>query len=225
MNPRFRFATARGRLGSLRRHAVAIGLLAGAVGASAPLAPAVHASTDPAEADTKPFEHAYGTTEIPVDPQRVVTLGWVDVEHALTLGVTPVGFRDWFGSGLNPWAAELVTGDQPERVDADDGDYRYEYIAALEPDLIFVNAYEGDPIFTEAMYDKLSEIAPTVGPIPEEDETWTGEGVIPVVQDDRIVWMPGEVADALTFGTAISIEAVLETLPDLIAEKLPPADT
>lgn len=287
-------------------------------------------------------EHAYGSTEVPADPQRVIALGWSDVENALALGVTPVGFRDWFGAGLNPWAAELAEG-EPFSVETPEDGFLYEEILSLEPDLIFAN--DG---MTEAAYDRLSDIAPTVGPIEGGDSygvPWdtallcTGEilgreddarefvgdvearieevreahpeyagvqvgmgfppgaggqpalatsadprfqtllniGLSPsdavvaldeqgetgavefgleeldrfeadllllysytdevrtealampafaaldVVREDRVIWMPSDVADALTFGTALSIDYVLEKLPPLIAEKLPPA--
>ena len=45
------------------------------------------------DADAFPvtIKHALGETTITEAPQRVATLGWSDQDHALTLGVTPVG--------------------------------------------------------------------------------------------------------------------------------------
>lgn len=294
------------------------------------------------QGETRMVEHAYGSTEVPAEPQRVVSLGWTDVENAIALGITPVGFRDWFGTGLNDWAATASDGTEPESVQTEDGtDFGYEAILALEPDLIFAN--DG---MTQEQYDRLSDIAPTVGPIEGGDSygvewdvaiTRTGEilgrqdeaativsrvraaverittehpefaghtaamgfapgpdappylatsadprfqpllaiGLAPneavaaldeqgetgmielsteevskleadllflymyspeertdalaipafaaldVVKEDRVIWMPADVADALTFGTALSIEYALSKLPPLIAQKLP----
>ncbi|UUZ61355.1 hypothetical protein [Nocardioides sp. B-3] len=46
-----------------------------------------------AEADAYPvtIEHAFGETTINEEPARVATLGWTDHDHALALGVVPVG--------------------------------------------------------------------------------------------------------------------------------------
>lgn len=290
------------------------------------------------------IEHAYGSTEVLEKPERVVSLGWSDVENAIALGVTPVGFRDWFGEGINDWAADEADG-TPESVTDAENEFQYEKIATLDPDLIFAN--DG---MTEEQYERLSEIAPTVGPIeagdgqtgsygvpwdealirtgkilnredqaeemterveqsfadlkadhPEYQGTTAAMGFPPgpddepgiaasadprfqpllnlgfepspaverldddgeeglvefsmenlesfesdvlflyayedsarteamkirafanldVVKNDRVIWMPADVADALTFGTALSMEYVLDELPPLIAEKLP----
>lgn len=39
-------------------------------------------------------EHKYGTTEIPAEPQRIVTLGLSDRDAVLALGKKPVGAVD-----------------------------------------------------------------------------------------------------------------------------------
>src|SRR3712207_2799403 len=41
--------------------------------------------------------NAFGTTEIPAEPQRVVTVGFNDQDFVLALGVTPVGERENLG--------------------------------------------------------------------------------------------------------------------------------
>ena len=50
-------------------------------------------ATTSAEADAFPItiEHALGETTIEEEPTRVATLGWTDQDHALSLGVVPVG--------------------------------------------------------------------------------------------------------------------------------------
>ncbi|MQA10305.1 MAG: ABC transporter substrate-binding protein [Pseudonocardiaceae bacterium] len=298
-----------------------------------------------ANAQTRTFEHAYGTTEnVPAHPERVVTIGLREVENAVALGVTPVGYLDWFGNGLNPWTAEASDGSDPVAINDADWNLQYEKILSLKPDLIYAN--DG---MTREQYERLSEIAPTVGPIdavgkaaagdsfvawdtalertgtilgredragrvvdrvaneiadvpsehpefagksaamawaPNADGTWLATSADPrfqlvrdiglkpnaavakhdaagaegqvqvsleeldqleadvlflysyqqserdaamnystftrlgVVKDEHVVWMPTDIADALSFGTAISIEHVLSKLPALIAEKL-----
>ncbi|HCG55850.1 MULTISPECIES: iron-siderophore ABC transporter substrate-binding protein [Brevibacterium] len=101
----------------------------------------------------------FGSVEVPQDPQKVVALGWGDAETALALGVQPVGASDWVefgGKGVGPWAQDLY--DQaPEIIATMEPDF--EKIAALEPDLILDTKSSGE----QKRYDRLSEIAPTVG--------------------------------------------------------------
>ncbi|MEW1987966.1 iron-siderophore ABC transporter substrate-binding protein [Brevibacterium casei] len=115
-----------------------------------------------ATVDTK-----FGAVEVPADPQRVVALGWGDAETALALGVQPVGASDWVefgGSGVGPWAADLYTT-PPEIIATMEPDY--EAIAALDPDVILDVKSSGE----QERYDRLSEIAPTVGP-PEGGDNY-----------------------------------------------------
>ncbi|MDN6189055.1 MAG: iron-siderophore ABC transporter substrate-binding protein [Brevibacterium sp.] len=101
----------------------------------------------------------FGSVEVPKDPQKVVALGWGDAETALALGVQPVGASDWVefgGKGVGPWAEDLYD-EAPEIIATMEPDY--EKIAALEPDLILDTKSSGE----QDRYDRLSEIAPTVG--------------------------------------------------------------
>jgi iron complex transport system substrate-binding protein len=101
----------------------------------------------------------FGAIEIPADPQKVVALGWGDAETALALGVQPVGASDWVefgGKGVGPWAEDLYDK-APEIIETMEPDY--EAIAALEPDVILDTNSSGE----QERYDRLSEIAPTVG--------------------------------------------------------------
>jgi iron complex transport system substrate-binding protein len=99
-------------------------------------------------------DHHQGTTEVPIDPQRVVVLDTPQLDAMAALGVTPVGstttdvsdeFPEWL-DGLDD--VEAVGTIQEPNLEA---------IAALEPDLILSSTFRH-----EEHYDMLSEIAPTV---------------------------------------------------------------
>jgi iron complex transport system substrate-binding protein len=123
---------------------------------AAPVEPTVAPveTTEAPAAETRTIVHAMGTTEVPANPVRVVTLDMGELDAALLVGIKPVGavtaqadgvFPDYFGdtSGI-----EVVgTISEPN----------LEKIAALKPDLILSNKLRN-----EAIYDLLSEIAPTV---------------------------------------------------------------
>jgi len=116
----------------------------------------------PVSVDTK-----FGEVTVDEEPLRVVALGWGDAETALALGVQPVGASDWLGfggSGVGPWAEDLYD-EAPEIIGTLEPSY--EAIAALEPDLILDTKGSGD----QERYDRLSEIAPTVG-VPEGGDSY-----------------------------------------------------
>src|SRR3712207_4822612 len=72
-------------------------------------APAVEPSSSGAFPVT--IENRFGTTEIPAEPQRVVTVGFNDQDFVLALGVTPVGERENLGeydATTRPWAEDLL---------------------------------------------------------------------------------------------------------------------
>lgn len=120
------------------------------------------------------IEHAYGKTTIDAEPKRVVGIGWINAEVALSLGVVPVGSgqvgwgensnhsTDWFDDRIKELAAE-----QPTRFTETDG-INYEEIAKLEPDLILAVVGTVD----QEAYDKLTKIAPTVTHAKDSDG-WT----------------------------------------------------
>jgi iron complex transport system substrate-binding protein len=110
------------------------------------------------------IEHAFGETTIDEEPKRVATLGWSDQDHALALGVVPVGATKltWGGNaaGSSDWfdaALEEVDGKAPTRYDDTDG-APIEEIARLDPDLILAT----NSGITKEEYAKLSEIADVV---------------------------------------------------------------
>lgn len=105
------------------------------------------------DADLRSIEHAMGTTQIPVSPERVVVLDYAPLDAALALNVRPVGRAEALISPIYP--EEVINeipsvgrGSQPN----------LEMILQLKPDLIL-----GSTVATDAnYYRRLSRIAPTV---------------------------------------------------------------
>lgn len=103
-------------------------------------------------------DHAFGSTTVPSDPQRILTFGWGSDDIAIALGKPPLWMprRSIFESGIAPWNEEQLSGKKPELFT---GIYLdFEEVARLQPDLILavssgINANE---------YRMLSRIAPTV---------------------------------------------------------------
>ncbi|OLT14489.1 hypothetical protein BJF78_18635 [Pseudonocardia sp. CNS-139] len=103
-------------------------------------------------------QHALGSTVIPAEPQRVVSLGYTDQDTILALGVVPVAIREFTGnrpSATWPWASDRLQGEQPQVLS---GEISTEAVAALRPDLIV--ALSGG--LTQEQYDTYSRIAPTI---------------------------------------------------------------
>ncbi len=112
-------------------------------------------SGEETSANTRTIEHAMGTTEVPGRPERVVVLDTGELDGVISLGLTPVGavttdVNDEFLGYLREEAeeAEIVGSIEMPNLES---------ISALEPDLILSNMTRH-----EAIYDQLSEIAPTV---------------------------------------------------------------
>lgn len=109
------------------------------------------------------IEHKYGSTTITEQPERIITVGLVDQDALLALGIVPVGTTQWFGAypgEIGPWALdelESLNGELPEVVGAV-VELNMEAIVALQPDLI-IGLYSG---IDENQYNLLSEIAPTI---------------------------------------------------------------
>jgi iron complex transport system substrate-binding protein len=135
------------------------------------------------------IDHRLGSATIEAPPTRVVALGQTDPETALALGVTPVGLREAFTGGVEPWIADALRSAEPELLNVNAG-VPFEKVAALRPDLILA----GD-LFSmdQATYDRLAAIAPTVAYRTETaEDSW---------QDN-----------ALTIGRALGREAEAERL-------------
>ena len=140
------------------------------------------------------IEHKFGTTEIPADPERVVTIGFSEQDTVLALGVVPVGEREFTGGYKyreRPWAQEALNGEQPASVGAEE--INFERVAAQRPDVI-IGVNSG---MTKDEYDRLSRIAPTVA---QSDEHI----------DFGVPWQE----QALTVGKALGREAEAQQLVD-----------
>lgn len=110
-------------------------------------------------------EHVYGETTIDDKPERIVTLGWYSQDVVAALGEVPVGVEDFSWGNVDtylPWFKEEVEelgGELPEIIEfTDAGEYDFEQILALAPDVILAN-HSG---ISETDYKRLTEIAPTV---------------------------------------------------------------
>lgn len=119
-------------------------------------------------------EHAFGRSEIPVSPRRIVDLtGGAGVDQLLTLGLVPKaswgdpaapnGACEWFDEV--DWPEDVAAG-EIENVAGADG-VNVEKVAATEPDLILGWEYAFDGIL-----DRLEEIAPCVGITPVNGPKW-----------------------------------------------------
>jgi iron complex transport system substrate-binding protein len=141
-------------------------------------------------------EHAFGATEVTEQPERVVTWGWGTPDAVLALGVVPVAMEKLtYGAseeGFMPWqeeAFEELDAEQPTALTPGEAP-PFEEIAAAAPDVILAG-YSG---ITEADYDKLSRIAPTVA-YPDEPWSTPWREVITTVGD--VLGQPEEAEEVL----------------------------
>ena len=102
-------------------------------------------------------EHAFGRTEVPADPRRIVVLNQYSLlDYLVAVGVKPVGSSGDQAAGypFGRWlegktqGVEMVGGTESPNV---------EKIAALRPDLILANPWQTE------LAPALSQIAPTIG--------------------------------------------------------------
>ncbi|MTH53912.1 ABC transporter substrate-binding protein [Bacillus mangrovi] len=107
------------------------------------------------EKETFTVKHAMGEAKVPKKPERVVVLTNEGTEAALAMGVKPVGaVQSWLG---DPWYEHIKNDMKDVEVVGTESEVNAEAIAALKPDLII-----GNKMRQEAVYEKLSAIAPTV---------------------------------------------------------------
>lgn len=143
------------------RRTVLAGMLAGIAAPALRAACAASAdASNPAGADApRRFEHAFGVTTVPAAPRRVASLGFMEHDTVLALGVVPVAIKGWFQqfpSATGPWAAPLLGDARP--VSLAGNDIPFEALLKLRPDLI-VAIYTN---LNQEQYDRLSMIAPTL---------------------------------------------------------------
>lgn len=104
-------------------------------------------------------KHAMGETCVPINPQRVIVLG--DLDNVLALGIKPVGATRLLDGNFLSYLSEQSGG--IEKIGLN-GQPNLEKILLLKPDLILGSSAD------EGIYDKLSQIAPTV--LAGGDITW-----------------------------------------------------
>ena len=111
--------------------------------------------------ETRTVEHALGTTEVPMEPQNIITLDAQSLGFLVALNEMPTAScttaSDEFPKALTP----LVEGQVSSLGDCF-SQIPYERIAAADPDLIIGYATFMESADSEA-YTRLSTIAPTVG--------------------------------------------------------------
>lgn len=103
------------------------------------------------------IDHALGSTTVPAEPRRIVTLGWSGEDVVIALGKTPIAMTRYgfFPSGMFPWDEERLSNSRPQLFG---GETDYEAIAVLRPDLIVAVLSGVDAV----AWQRLSAIAPTV---------------------------------------------------------------
>jgi iron complex transport system substrate-binding protein len=158
--------------------------------------------------ETVTVEHLYGSTEVPVGPERVVSLDtqWTDVLTALDAPPTGYLLDPNVDGGVFPWQGDLL--DESTGIEATDA-LPYEEVAALEPDLIVVTYLAQD----EGDYELLSEIAPTIPLLstdPDQVDSW--QEITAVAGD--VLAVPDEAA-ALVDQVDATVDAVAAELPEL----------
>jgi iron complex transport system substrate-binding protein len=150
-------------LATLAALALTISLALAGCGSDAPSGTVTSDASTTAEAEAFPvtLEHAFGETTITDQPERVVVVGYTDVQPVLAFGVKPVGVMPWFGEDTDttwPWIQDAWGDTEPTYVSTEGGQINYEKVASLRPDLILGLYAKLD----KHSYELLSAIAPTV---------------------------------------------------------------
>lgn len=106
--------------------------------------------------ESRVVRHALGETEVPADPERIVSLSFTNTDNLLALGLRPVA-SETYGDGF-AYLEPLLEGVAP--VGYVETGYNLEAVLAARPDLILIQSYGGE--LFGADYAQLSRIAPTV---------------------------------------------------------------
>ncbi|GHO72563.1 iron siderophore-binding protein [Ktedonobacter sp. SOSP1-85] len=104
---------------------------------------------------THPLTHAMGTTQIPIQPQRVVVLDTEALDDSLALGITPVGAVIPEQGASYPGYLQEASHQIPTVGTTAQPDLQA--ITKLKPDLIL-----GSKVYHEDIYSKLSLISPAI---------------------------------------------------------------
>ncbi|AQQ55427.1 ABC transporter substrate-binding protein [Planococcus lenghuensis] len=105
--------------------------------------------------EVRTIEHAMGTTEIEGTPERVVTLYQGATDAATAFDLEPVGIvESWVQKPIYTYLQEDLDGTP---IVGQETQPNLEEIAAKNPDVIFASKMRHEDI-----YEKLSQIAPTV---------------------------------------------------------------
>lgn len=125
------------------------------------------APTVSADFKEKTIQHDFGTTTLTKEPKKIVVLNNLYSEILVPLGITPAAattaqagsdeFSTLFKKEFKK--AKVVSVGWQKTPDL-------ETIAELEPDLILMTVHQKD------LYDKLNQIAPTVGYLIDTEENW-----------------------------------------------------
>ncbi len=119
------------------------------------VAPTTIAETTTTEPQAHVVAHAMGETEVPGAPTRVVVLDSSFLDASIALGLPPIAATEGIaGSGLPAYLGDAAADLELVGLTTEPN---LEQIAALQPDLIL-----GAKVRHEALYDQLSQIAPTV---------------------------------------------------------------
>ena len=85
----------------------------------------------------KRVKHAFGETEVPANPTRVIALGYTTVEAVVAHGVQPIGVPSGVVDELRHLSLDRATMSEI----GDPNQPNLEKIAALKPDLILTSKY------------------------------------------------------------------------------------
>ncbi|MEM1281816.1 MAG: iron-siderophore ABC transporter substrate-binding protein, partial [Cyanobacteria bacterium P01_H01_bin.152] len=103
--------------------------------------------------DLKRIKHAFGETEVPANPTRVIALGYTTVEAMVAHGVQPIGVP----SGVIDELSHLSLDQETVSEIGAPNQPNLEKMTVLKPDLILTSKYR-----TGDGYGQLAQIAPTV---------------------------------------------------------------
>ncbi|GIH23568.1 ABC transporter substrate-binding protein [Acrocarpospora phusangensis] len=110
-------------------------------------------------AETRSVKAENGTIEVPVDPQRIVTIGNTNLPF-IDLGGEPVGVTEVSASDLDVLPeGQRTVYEAAEIVGSSGGEVDLEKLAGLKPDLILVQFHSSD---WDKVGKRLEAIAPTV---------------------------------------------------------------